>query len=324
MTRGSSQGCALLLCTLAAVVGTGARAQESWGDRAAVAATDPTLASAGEVPTLRARKAHIESELASARGERAAVETRLARDVRALYRLQRTGLLPVAGGLSAMLGHASRVGRLERVVSADANARSALAKRVGALEGEHTTVTAQLTKAEHDDAVLQAARAKAERQTFMSAFTPRAPEAAAPSARQWSGYGLSVVAGGGGGGGERFAEQKGRLALPVAGAARIEETQRAESDGPGLALSSDRGTSVRAVAQGRVVFAERYGSYGQLVVVDHGDRYFTVYGGLSEVEVQVGDEVSKSARLGTSGSEPVYFEVRRGTRAQDARAWLGL
>jgi septal ring factor EnvC (AmiA/AmiB activator) len=38
----------------------------------------------------------------------------------------------------------------------------------------------------------------------------------------------------------------------------------------------------------------------------------------------VGDEISKSARIGTTGSSGVYFEVRRGRHSQDARSWLGL
>jgi septal ring factor EnvC (AmiA/AmiB activator) len=123
---------------------------------------------------------------------------------------------------------------------------------------------------------------------------------------------------------ERFADQRGNLALPVSGPASIQEARRAESDGPGLEFASSRGAAVRAAAAGRVAFAERYGSYGQIVIVDHGERFYTVYGGLGGVDVQVGDDVSKSARLGSAGADPVYFEVRRGTKTQEARGWLGL
>ena len=73
-----------------------------------------------------------------------------------------------------------------------------------------------------------------------------------------------------------------------------------------------------------MAFADRYGSYGQLVILDHGDRYYTVYGGLARMDVQAGDDLSKSARVGSASADPVYFEVRRGTRTQDARIWLGL
>lgn len=92
----------------------------------------------------------------------------------------------------------------------------------------------------------------------------------------------------------------------------------------GLELASKPGSAVRAAAAGRVAFAERYGSYGQLVILDHGERYYTVYGGVGSVDVQVGDDLSKSARIGAAGGDPLYFEVRRGTKTQDARSWLGL
>ena len=62
---------------------------------------------------------------------------------------------------------------------------------------------------------------------------------------------------------------------------------------------------------------------GKLAILDPGDRYTrcTGFGPSSRCS---GDDLSKSARLGSAGSEAVYFEVRRGTKTQDARLWLGL
>ncbi|HBQ17679.1 MAG TPA: peptidase, partial [Myxococcales bacterium] len=56
----------------------------------------------------------------------------------------------------------------------------------------------------------------------------------------------------------------------------------------------------------------------------HGDGHYTVYGGLGAVAVQVGQQVPANTPLGTVGGQPLFFQVRRGTRALDARAWLGL
>jgi septal ring factor EnvC (AmiA/AmiB activator) len=72
------------------------------------------------------------------------------------------------------------------------------------------------------------------------------------------------------------------------------------------------------------LFASQNEVYGLFVIVDHGERFRTVYGGLGSLDVQVGDAISKSARLGATGSSTIYFEVRRGRRSQDARSWLGL
>ena len=65
-----------------------------------------------------------------------------------------------------------------------------------------------------------------------------------------------------------------------------------------------------------------------MVILDHGGSFYTVYGGLGTTDVQVGDWVGMSTRIGsldTAGPDSVlFFEVRRGTRPLEARSWLGL
>jgi septal ring factor EnvC (AmiA/AmiB activator) len=64
------------------------------------------------------------------------------------------------------------------------------------------------------------------------------------------------------------------------------------------------------------------------VILDHGDGYYTAYGGLGNVEVRVGDELSAFARIGSIGGSAamsaLYFEVRKGTKTLPPRIWLGL
>jgi septal ring factor EnvC (AmiA/AmiB activator) len=192
-----------------------------------------------------------------------------------------------------------------------------------ALRKEALDLDASMETRERDVRALEQARVglaqqQAAQQMFESAFATPGPS---PSMGSRINYGLSII---GGSSAASFADQRGSLALPVSGPNRIADASRAESDGPGLELAAHSGAAVRAAASGRVAFADRYGSYGQLVILEHGDRYYTVYGGLSHIEVSVGDDLSKSARLGVAGVDPVYFEVRRGTRTQDARTWLGL
>ena len=83
-----------------------------------------------------------------------------------------------------------------------------------------------------------------------------------------------------------------------------------------------------AAADGRVAFSQPYGAYGRMVILDHGNSFYTVYGGLGQSDVQVGDWVGMSTRVGTlapSGPDAImFFEVRRGTKSLDARSWLGL
>jgi septal ring factor EnvC (AmiA/AmiB activator) len=140
-----------------------------------------------------------------------------------------------------------------------------------------------------------------------------------------------AVYGGNGAGPERvggFASAKGRLLFPLAGRAEVRAARREGTDGPGLEIRASVGTAVRAVFAGRVAFADRYGPYGRLVIVDHGEHYYSVSGNLAGVDVKVGDEVSAGERIGSVGDEGkgsmLYFEIRHGTETLTPGAWLGV
>jgi murein DD-endopeptidase MepM/ murein hydrolase activator NlpD len=70
----------------------------------------------------------------------------------------------------------------------------------------------------------------------------------------------------------------------------------------GLDISAPYGRPVKSTAEGKVVFAGYRGDYGNLVVISHGEEYQTYYGHLSEILVQVGQEVDVSAFIGKVGS----------------------
>jgi septal ring factor EnvC (AmiA/AmiB activator) len=271
----------------------------------------------------RTRQHDVSTQLGTVGPERERLDQRLRQSARTLYRVSRGGMLPMAGGIAALLGHASRVSRLEQLVQKDLQAASGLDSQARTLRGELNSLETQIAAAEQKLSTLQAARVEVlHERTVQHSF--EAALSAAPSQRlpSHAHYGLSVVSGEART--ERFVDQRGNLALPVSGPSSIQDATRAESDGPGLEFSGTPGAAVRAAASGRVAFAENYGSYGKLVIVEHGERYYSAYGGLARLEVQVGDDISKSARLGSVGTQAVYFEVRRGTKTQDARAWLGL
>ncbi len=97
----------------------------------------------------------------------------------------------------------------------------------------------------------------------------------------------------------------------------------------GIDIDVAIGTSVRAVAKGRVDYvSEDFGTYGQMVILNHGDGYYTLYGHLSSIAVSVGQEVQSGqviAQSGDSGSlrGPVlHFEVRKGGTSLDPEGWL--
>jgi septal ring factor EnvC (AmiA/AmiB activator) len=97
----------------------------------------------------------------------------------------------------------------------------------------------------------------------------------------------------------------------------------------GVDIEAAIGTPVRAVARARVEYtSEDFGTYGQMIILNHGDGYFTLYGHLSEIDVNVGQEVEAGrviARSGDSGSlkGPIlHFEVRKGGTPLDPEKWL--
>jgi len=97
----------------------------------------------------------------------------------------------------------------------------------------------------------------------------------------------------------------------------------------GIDIEAAIGTPVRAVAKGRVDYtSEDYATYGQMVIVNHGDGYYTLYAHLSDIGVGTGVEVTPGQVIGRSGDSGslkgavLHFEVRRGGAALNPLDWL--
>ncbi|MEE8509057.1 MAG: peptidoglycan DD-metalloendopeptidase family protein [Myxococcota bacterium] len=131
-----------------------------------------------------------------------------------------------------------------------------------------------------------------------------------------------------------FSALRGALEPPVAAPiasefGRVVDTEfQTQTLRKGVEFLAPLGSPVRAVAAGRVGFAGWFRGYGRLVILDHGDHYFTVSGHLDSIEVEVGDDVVAGQRIGSVGetgslSGPrLYFEIRRGGRSLDPRQWI--
>lgn len=94
----------------------------------------------------------------------------------------------------------------------------------------------------------------------------------------------------------------------------------------GIDIMSTTGAPVRAVAAGKVVYAERFLGYGNVVLVDHQSGYYTLYGNLSDINVATGSRVENFQQIGTVGGTvdgPIlHFEVRKGGKPVDPLQWL--
>ena len=131
--------------------------------------------------------------------------------------------------------------------------------------------------------------------------------------------------------GSPFEQLKGKLVLPVRG----EITNHFGAPRPdstvlwkGLFLRTSSGQAVKAVAAGRVVFADWLRGFGNLLIVDHGKGYMSLYGNNETIYKQVGDVLRGGdtvASVGNSGGNEdsgLYFELRHESKPLDPVKWL--
>lgn len=122
---------------------------------------------------------------------------------------------------------------------------------------------------------------------------------------------------------------RGDLAWPTEGTIRQGFGSSAPGRPPlrGIEVDSAPGTPVHAAHDGTVAFADTFTGYGRLVVVDHGNQSFALYGNLGEILVAKGAHVSKGSVLGSVGlydgrDGVLYFELRVDGRPVDPVQWL--
>ena len=131
--------------------------------------------------------------------------------------------------------------------------------------------------------------------------------------------------------GSPFDQLKGKLTLPVKG----EITNRFGTPRPdstvqwkGLFLRTSSGQAVKAIAAGRVVFADWLRGFGNLLIIDHGKGYMSLYGNNETLYKQVGDVLRGGdtiATVGNSGGNEdfgLYFELRHESKPLDPMKWM--
>ncbi len=130
--------------------------------------------------------------------------------------------------------------------------------------------------------------------------------------------------------GRAFASLRGQLRLPVRGDL-VAKYGSKRGDGPawkGLFIRTPEGTEVKAVAAGQVVFAEWLRGFGNLLIIDHGGQYMTIYGNNQAVlkragdMVKTGDIIASAGNSGGNEQSGLYFEMRYQGRAFDPLGWI--
>jgi len=317
---------------------------------------------------VRIRKAQsdvlmLQGDIARLQGQRTGQEGALGRRLEALYKLQaQGGFLPVllsgddpvaqaalARHLTTLATVDARLIREYRVVSeglaerkdrlqarqtelgalrAEAEAERAeadreAAKRLGLLarvkdeRAYHDRMIGELSEAAHRLEVFIAELK--EKQRRMARVSPSAPPRTAPR---------GPVTGTG------FAAWRGRLLWPADGkvvggyGAQVHPRFGTKTFRNGIDIDVAEGTSIVAVYAGRVLHTGWFRGYGNLIIVDHGGEYYTLYAHVADVKVKEGDEISQGQVIGTVGDTGslqgprLYFEVRYEGKPQDPAQWL--
>ena len=131
-----------------------------------------------------------------------------------------------------------------------------------------------------------------------------------------------------------FASQKGRMSLPVRGEI-IESFGKHKHPefnsytfSNGMSISAGMGTEIRSIYDGNIIFADYLKGYGNMVIIDHGGGYMSLYAHAGRILKKVGAEVSRNEAVATvgdmdSGRGPMlYFEIRHQKKPVDPAGWV--
>jgi septal ring factor EnvC (AmiA/AmiB activator) len=129
---------------------------------------------------------------------------------------------------------------------------------------------------------------------------------------------------------DAFAHLRGKLAWPVGGhvVARFGESRAGGVKWDGVLVATERGAPVRAVYQGRIIYADWLPGLGLLTIVDHGDGYMSLYGHNERLYKAVGEKVSAGDSIASAGDSggstrpELYFEIRKSGKPVDPRPWF--
>ena len=122
---------------------------------------------------------------------------------------------------------------------------------------------------------------------------------------------------------------KGRFDWPLQGRILNGFGSKGDTARKGIEIAADRGSAVKAAAPGKVIYSgDAIRGYGNLIILEHSDNYFTVYGYNQKNLVGQNEFVGKGDRIALSGSPPngksprLHFEIRRGKQAVDPIFYL--
>jgi septal ring factor EnvC (AmiA/AmiB activator) len=131
-----------------------------------------------------------------------------------------------------------------------------------------------------------------------------------------------------------FASQKGRMNLPVRGDIVESYGKHKHPEfnsftfSKGLSIAASSGTDIKAIYEGTVIFSDYFKGFGNMIIVDHGGGYFSLYAHASRLAKKVGVEVARHETIASVGDVDsskgniLYFEIRHQGKPVDPAGWV--
>ncbi|MBW2108823.1 MAG: peptidoglycan DD-metalloendopeptidase family protein, partial [Deltaproteobacteria bacterium] len=305
----------------------------------------------GQLKKLKQQSARTTQARRTLRSQTIQLKRRAARRLIAFYKLTRLGIAPIVLSSETFWEFRLKTLALQRILGADArlwdrleeknNELKALAERLVAQRQHKQKLLEALRKQEAETSKRKAARAalleriQNEKTVTQAALISMKQTAnklngaietwtrAAPHPENQKKPGA-------------FLAQKGLLPMPAAG--ELTGTfGRSRNIGPynlpvfrsGININATAGSLVKAVWSGRVVYANWFKGYGNVVIIDHGAHYYSLSAQLAQVFTKTGRYVHQGDVIGTVGDTAtyagrgLYFEIRHHGTPEDPRLWLG-
>ncbi len=127
---------------------------------------------------------------------------------------------------------------------------------------------------------------------------------------------------------KKFADHKKGLPWPVQGSVVKGFSPEADPPRRGISISAPENSQVKSVFWGKVVHNDTLRGFGRVVIVYHGNNYYSLYAFLADTYVRMGQDVEKDEPVGTTGFYPevdgpgLYFELRFRQKAINPKQWL--
>ena len=264
--------------------------------------------------------AALRSEIGKLVGQRSGQEEALARRLRAMYRVHaQGGALPVILSGDDPVTRATAVRHLTSLAALDARViqeyrvtSEKLADRKGREEARQRELAGLFADAQREQAEVDVEAAR--RRTLLAKVPPPRGGVEPP--------------------GVGFGTLRGRLPWPTQGrivtafGAQVHPRFGTRTFRNGVDIEAAEGKDVAAVYAGHVIYTGWFKGYGNLIILDHGHEYYTLYAHIAEIETKEGDDVRQGQRIGTVGDTGslagprLYFEVRYQGKPQDPVEWL--